>query len=331
VREALTDGISRLARRLGRRAPEAQPDDGGPAPWRALPEVHGRLPGVPTMLSSEELKLLYWLARDRYTGEGEIVDCGPFLGGSTCALAAGLEDNRRVARKDAVVHVFDRFLYEPYFAPWFAGLGVALEEGDSFAPVYRRLVAPYRRFLHLHEGDVLHAPYEGAPIEILFLDICKSWEINAAVLRTFFPCLVPGRSLLVQQDYLHHFAFWLVLTMDWLTDYFEPVGRVAEGHSVLYRHTRRIPDHVLHADLRALPAARKREAFEREVARSQGWQRTEVLVAYGRMLLEEGDEAGAREVCARIDPDAHDHPINRHALVWMPRHFFAPRRAPADR
>ena len=47
-----------------------------------------------TMLSAQELELLYTLARDQYTGQGEIIDGGAFLGGSTLALATGLRGER---------------------------------------------------------------------------------------------------------------------------------------------------------------------------------------------------------------------------------------------
>ena len=64
---------------------------------------------VKTMLSAQELELLYTLARDQYTGRGEIVDGGAFLGGSTLALANGLRDNRRVQDKNGRIHSYDLF------------------------------------------------------------------------------------------------------------------------------------------------------------------------------------------------------------------------------
>jgi hypothetical protein len=71
------------------------------------------------MLSTEEVELLYRLAREEYFGQGTIVDCGPFLGGSTVALCAGLKDNPGRFPKSGRVHAYDRFLYEPYFERWF--------------------------------------------------------------------------------------------------------------------------------------------------------------------------------------------------------------------
>jgi hypothetical protein len=287
--------------------------------WRAMPLVWLRHPHVPSMLTLEEMQLLYWLARDWYTGRGTLVDCGAWLGGSTSALCAGLADNPRVARKDGAVHAFDRFLYEPYFADWFGQLGEELADGDCFLHIFRRLTAPYRRFLTTHPGDVCVTPYDGGDVEVLFLDVCKSWEINAAVVGRFFRHLVPGRSIVVQQDYAHHFAYWLVLTMDHFRDYFEDRGRVGDGHSAVFRYVDKIPAHRLDVDLRTLPLRQKRDAFEREILRAEGWQRVEFLVGYARLLYDVGDVRGARAAVARIDPHFHDHPVSKLGLDFLPR------------
>jgi hypothetical protein len=272
------------------------------------------------MLSGGEIKLLYWLARDRYTGRGEVIDAGPFLGGSTMSLCNGLEDNPGTFRKTGAVHSFDWFRYEDYFKHWLSG--EALREGDSFLHVFRRCTAPFRHFVRVYEGDILTTAYEGGGVEILFVDICKSWETNTAVVSRFFPRLLPGISHVVQQDYLHYYEYWLVLTMDFFRDYFEYVGRVPDGGSVVYRNTEPIPAEMLSADLRSLPLERKRMAFERELERSSGWQRDEMVAGYARMLAEGGDRAGAREVLGRLAPEAWRRPINHDALAYLEWNYF---------
>ena len=54
-------------------------------PWRDL-TLPSDAVGIPTMLSKDERRLLYGLAREHASGEGAIVDAGCFLGGSTAAL-----------------------------------------------------------------------------------------------------------------------------------------------------------------------------------------------------------------------------------------------------
>lgn len=62
---------------------------------------------VPSMLSYEERALLHWAGREGCGAEGQLVDAGSYLGGSTLSLACGLRasgdtDGRRV-------HAYDRF------------------------------------------------------------------------------------------------------------------------------------------------------------------------------------------------------------------------------
>jgi hypothetical protein len=290
--------------------------------WREMPHVWAEFPQVPTMLSGEELQLLYWLTRDVYSGLGTVVDLGPFLGGSTCALAAGLRDNPGRFPRENAIHAFDHFLYnDPWLDFYTRRTGETFRDGDSFLPLYRRLTAAYGRYVNVHPGDLLEAEYAGGPVEILFIDIAKSWELNAAVLAKFFPHLITGRSVVVQQDYLNFYHCWLIIAMDFFGDYFEHLGRVAEGCSAVYRYTRRIPDALLRTDLRALPLERKRLAFERELARCDGWQKTEILICYTRMLWEAGDDRAAQEVFDRLDPVWYDHPLNKVGMGFVPPQY----------
>ena len=45
----------------------------------------------PSMMTKDEVSLVYRLAAAHYSGRGEIVDAGIFLGASTHAFARGLE------------------------------------------------------------------------------------------------------------------------------------------------------------------------------------------------------------------------------------------------
>src|SRR5690349_17088541 len=79
---------------------------------------------APTMLIPDERRLLFYLASKYYTGRGAIIDGGCFLGGSTTALAAGLEAWLERSGTPALpgIHSYDLFEVEPwtigmYFPP----------------------------------------------------------------------------------------------------------------------------------------------------------------------------------------------------------------------
>jgi hypothetical protein len=73
---------------------------------------------------------------------------------------------------------------------------------------------------------------------------------------------------------------------------------------------------MLQVDLRTLPFEQKSRAFAREVERSSGWQRVEILISWYRFLLGAGAEAQAREVARQI-PESSDNPITAASLATV--------------
>ena len=140
-----------------------------PAESPTLPE---ELRQVKTMLSAQELNLLYSLARHSYTGRGEIVDGGAFLGGSTLALACGLRDNSQVDDKSFRIHSYDYFVADRFVAQFIPGF----PEGKSTRPYFDGVIAPVASHVAVHEGDLTTFPWPARrAIEILFIDVAKSW------------------------------------------------------------------------------------------------------------------------------------------------------------
>ncbi len=247
--------------------------------WRstALPDV---CRNVPTMLVPDELRLLHHLAKNVYRGEGAIVDAGSFLGGSTVALADGLRQNRAEGR----IHSFDRFEVEE----WTRGIYFpeTTPAGTSFRSQFEQNIAPYASSIEVHAGDICEQSWNGGPIEILFIDVAKHWQVCDWVVWQFFPHLIPGRSLVVQQDYLyHHWVGWLHVTMEFYADYFEYVCDT-EVNSVVFRNTAAIPPSVLRRNtVESLTREERSALMDRAAARFEGRKR-ELLVSAKAHFLE---------------------------------------------
>jgi hypothetical protein len=178
---------------------------------------------VRSMLTHYEIALLYSAARDWYNGSGEIVDAGPLLGVGTRALAQGLADNPGVTRKDKRIWSFDLWLA--------AGLGhYTADRGQQTGSVFEDFLSvneDFRNEIHSSPGDLMMMTWNPAlPIEILFIDISKTLELNAWILRQWFPRLIPGRSLVLQQDYVYFAQWWVAATMEYFRDDFELLGHV---------------------------------------------------------------------------------------------------------
>jgi hypothetical protein len=266
-------------------------------PWRSV-EVPDAVAAVPTMLSYRERQLLHWLARDHVSGAGRIVDGGSFLGGSTVALASGLAA-RADGPWDAAIASYDLFRVEEYALADFAAALPDPNVGASFRPAFDANIAPWAHLVEVREGDACAIGWSGEPIEVMFLDMVKTWLLNDLVLAQFLPCLIPGRSVIVQQDYLWGYGHWIHLTMELLDGCVEQLDSMANG-SVAYLLTAPVPPDLIGARLaESLTPDRQRELMNRAVDRWLGDERGLVELARVAMIFElDGREAARTELDA---------------------------------
>ena len=197
-------------------------------PWRGIDFAPP--PSIPTMISSEEMDYLYWLGRNAWDGSSGVVEIGPWLGGSTWCLASGIEDNPRRSAASPL-HVIDNFVWRPFMADRAA---LQLQPNDSFRPYFEQNLGPKRDLLVVHEanlpddesadlthdqpvrGDAGHIPIlsgEELPeqIGIAFIDGAKSWTGLRHLLAKIAPRSLPGRTLLVLQDFKDRACYWIPL------------------------------------------------------------------------------------------------------------------------
>lgn len=188
--------------------------------------ILGEAARVPTMLAREEQLLYHWLTARWARGTGAVVDLGCFMGGSTARLAEG----HRAAGLTSAIHAYDRFRARASLP---AKLGLpaglpAVENGDAL-PLARALLAPWADRITLHKGEIERAgPWGGGPIELLVMDAAKTAAAADAQAVMFFPALIAGESVVVQQDYLHWRQPWLPAQMQLLEAYFTPVAHAAD-------------------------------------------------------------------------------------------------------
>lgn len=194
-------------------------------PWADLPEAE-LAPGlaVPSMLNAEESRFYHWLGR-RVQGDGATVDLGSYAGGSAARLLSGLALSGRAYH----LHAYDHFRSSRKFWAKFL-LDDPLPDQDEadILPIARRYLAPWDGHVTLHPGKIEDQPWSGAPIEILSVDAAKGSAIADHIAAKFFPALVPGRSILVQEDYLMPIQPWLPAQMGRLAEHFLPLAKVAK-------------------------------------------------------------------------------------------------------
>jgi hypothetical protein len=230
--------------------------------WKSVHLVYPR--AVPTMLQPEETKYLYWLGWKVWTGEGLVLEIGPWLGGSTVCLAAGMHASGR----DAIgrLHAVDNFLWRDFMS---ARAPLPLQPGDSFQEAFQKNLREFSDVVTAHartlpdetiEGDheatakraaeqlevplLDTAPGDG-PIEVVFIDGAKSWRGMRHLLQIVRTRMIPGRTLLVCQDFKYWQTYWVPMMMSRLGDYVTPVHNVLGATTVAFRLAREIPREVI--------------------------------------------------------------------------------------
>ncbi len=183
---------------------------------------------IRAMLSEEEKQYLTWLTAEKFEGWGAVVDLGPWLGSSSAALAEGLK-RRGMNTK---ISSFDLFRWEPDYMEAVAPKG--LKEGDDFLSLFMREIGDYAGWIDVRKQDLMQYSWNGGPIEILFVDAAKTWDLTNAIFRGFGRQLVPGRSRVVLQDFRHHTTHWLPLIFDSRPDLWKEVESVEDGWTVTF-------------------------------------------------------------------------------------------------
>ncbi|MEJ7753214.1 MAG: class I SAM-dependent methyltransferase [Candidatus Limnocylindrales bacterium] len=219
------------------------------------------------MVTPEELRYLYWLGRDFWSGAADVVEVGPWLGGSTWYLAAGMRSNprREPGRK---LHVIDNFRWRPFMAE---RASLDLKPDDSFRPFFEDNLAGLQDLLSIHEAALLDddsailaesggvrsdsadiPPFSNAllpgPVSIAFVDGAKSWRAIRHLLIELEPGLIPGETVLVFQDFQAALAYWVPMAVGLMLT--ECPGSLAPLHilranTISFRVAGRIPASVL--------------------------------------------------------------------------------------
>lgn len=204
---------------------------------------------TPSMMSVPEKQFLFGLASRHYAGKGIIVDAGIFLGASTRCFGEGVRSNPRqeeILRKwPRPIVSYERAIVNPNMPLFFRkhGLTFSAAQDESFESELRRNIAPVKDLVDLRIGDFMDATDLGCPVEVLFLDILKAPGLSLRAFRLFYSKLIPGRSLVVHQDYFFEELPWIKTHHEALAAYFDFVGEI--GSSAVFLCTKEIPQSVV--------------------------------------------------------------------------------------
>ena len=175
------------------------------------------------MVGPEERRSYYWFAKHALTDNGCIVDAGAFLGASGYCLAAGAAaSGRRRFKGGPVVHSYDYFsVVDEYVRQSISEQVRPIGMGESYLDIFKKQTEPFTDMIESHGGDFLEHSWNGNPIDLLFIDISKTAALNAHVCNEFIPSMVPGRSVMIHQDYFHCWHPYIHISAEFLSDELE--------------------------------------------------------------------------------------------------------------
>ena len=201
---------------------------------------------IPSETTPAERALLFDYFQHRWPGEGTVVEIGPFLGGTTRAMAWGMTCNPRLA-PGAALHTFDRF--DEYYSseqlrrtiePLVRSGVFTKDHADdlcqvaNFERLFQAIHSPhdYARLVQLHNSPLPDLPGEidtSRSLDVLnttgeltavFVDGCKSWASTHYAMKFLLPRLRTGTPVIFQ-DFGWYTCFWITSVVHALRDFLE--------------------------------------------------------------------------------------------------------------
>ncbi|MGB0561652.1 MAG: glycosyltransferase, partial [Spirulinaceae cyanobacterium] len=252
------------------------------------------------MTSMEEQKFLEAYARDDYSGTGDIVELGCWLGSSTISLAMGLEQNSQVTSKKQCIHAYDLFIWYSQAGMDDNVLGTSLEnkyrDGESFLEEYLKRIQLWQELICVHPGDLTTMGCPHDKIEFLFIDAMKSWELANVIQHNFFPHLIAGCSIVLHQDFAHWYTTWIHLLMYRLRDHLTPIKHPFMYSSQAFSLLKPIPTDLLEPNygFEDFSVSEIEQAFDYSLSFTHPKIQSNILAAKVQCFIEIGNIDRAR-------------------------------------
>lgn len=216
--------------------------------------------GIGSLMLQAERDILYSIAKNYYRGRGDIIDAGVFMGASTFCFARGLDHGGRTGN----IHSYEFGVVTPVMQKHAPKIGkIGADCRGYLTSLLRKSIGASFNAANLHFGDIREADYSGT-VEILFLDIMKEYNTYVKCNELFMSKLIPGRSLVIQQDFYWPMNWYIIASMEALSPYFEVVD--AAETSCVFLNTEAIPPEVILQDpLAGMSAAEILRLIDRAV------------------------------------------------------------------
>jgi hypothetical protein len=215
---------------------------------------------IPSETTPSERRFIYSFFAKTWKGQANVLEIGPFLGGTTRAVAHGMIKNPKM-NPDALIYTYDRFsnyydtarlaqTLEPLIAKGaldrskIASLGKEAPFKEVFDMIHGP--KPYGKIIRSMEGILPDSPEEngkvspqfrppeGKRFDAVFVDGCKSWFGTKEFMKQMAPCVNEG-AFFIFQDYGWFTCFWIPAFTAIFGANFELVGFTDNTYAFHYR------------------------------------------------------------------------------------------------
>jgi Methyltransferase domain len=301
--------------------------------------VGNDLDAIPSQTTTGERRLLYQFFRTLWTGRNDVVEIGPFLGGTSRAIAMGMLRNpRRLA--GTKLYTFDRFQeyfevdrLREYLQPLVDRKILTKQQIDDlgerapFINVFRAVHESHDYYQCLQPSDngvpdlpeqVNEGPWmslaDGFKTDAVFIDGCKSWYGTKYFMKMMAPVAQPGATFLFQ-DYGWFTCFWLAAFVETFSEHFSLIGSV--DNTYVFCLDKRLDADTIESRFADSPqdAGKERlvELLDRQIdgaaARGDSYAVIRHTIHKAGALAYVGEPDAAKNVLSSVDglPNAHHH------------------------
>lgn len=215
------------------------------------------------MISDYERAFLQFYTLKIYSGAGEIVDLGTWLGSSTFVLAKGLSENQKVSNKNKRIFAYDLFKWENSLNHHVVNTEYEniFEQGDDYKWLFFKMTKQYEPHIET-KGNVLNEGWLDKPIEFLFNDAMKNIETTHQILKTFYPYLMPQKLMLVYQDFDHYLTPWVHLLIFRFRKYFKHIHDIPISGGTVFKLMKELPIDYIHTDVTLIDENEAEQAYK---------------------------------------------------------------------
>lgn len=165
---------------------------------------------VPGMITEEEARYYSYIEKF-YSGAGECVELGPWLGKSTTYIVHGLADNPNFRGK--ALHVYDDFIWRASWMDSYVPDSIRPRNHADFQSLFAENVRTIEKQLNVNRAKIVL--YDGneavpqitwieKPVEMIYVDCGRTCEVNDGWWQIFSPYFIHNRTLIIMQDWRTH-------------------------------------------------------------------------------------------------------------------------------